>query len=107
MRCGRRYTPEPKSAGYDEQLRLEAVKLHSDGMNFRRIARYLGVNHQTVINGVNAYSAQLPAQPPQPAKVGVVELDELFTLVGRKKHLLPDDASGSGYPLHLGVAGGF
>ena len=58
--CGRRYSPEPKQQGYDEQARQQAVKLYSDGMNFGRIARQLGVNHQSVINWVNAYSAQLP-----------------------------------------------
>jgi len=55
-------------------VRQQAVQLYGDGMNFRRIARHLGVNHQTVINWVNAYSAQLPAQPPQPDDVGVVEI---------------------------------
>jgi len=90
--CGRRYSPEPKQQGYDEQIRQQAVKLYSDGMNFRRIARHLGVNHQSVINWVNAYSAQLPAQPPQPADVGVVELDEVFSFIGEKKTGLPDDA---------------
>ena len=83
--CGRSYTPEPKLQGYDDLLRQHAVKLYSDGMNFRRIARHLGVNHQTVINWVNAYSAQLPNQPPHPDEVGVVELDELFSFVGQKK----------------------
>lgn len=83
--CGRRYTLEPKARGYDEGIRQQAVRLYGDGMNFRRIARQLGVNHQTVINWVNAYSARLPSQPPRPAQVGVVELDELFTFVGEKK----------------------
>jgi transposase-like protein len=71
--------------GYDEQTRQQAVKLYSDGLNFRRIARHLGVSHQSVINWVNAYTAQLPNQPPQPEAVGVVELDELFSFIGKKK----------------------
>ena len=82
--CRRSYTPEPKQQGYDDRLRHQAVILYSDGMNFRRIARYLGVHHQTVINWVNAHSATLP-EPPKPTEVGVVELDELFTFVERKK----------------------
>lgn len=61
--CGRRYSPEPKQQGYDDQLRQQAIQLYSDGMNFRRIARYLGVSHQSVINWVGAHSARLPAQP--------------------------------------------
>ena len=60
--------------------------LYVDGVNFRRIARTLGVNHQSVINWVNAHATQLPAEPPLPAgKPAVAELDELFTFVGSKK----------------------
>jgi transposase-like protein len=60
--------------------------MYGDGMNFRRIARTLGVAHRSVINWVNAHAAQLPDQPPMPAEVlAVNELDELFTLVGDKK----------------------
>ena len=77
--CGRRYSPAPKQQGYDEQTRQQAVQLYSDGMNFRRIARHVGVSHQSVINWVNAHSASLPAQPPHP--------DEVFTFVGKKKSL--------------------
>mgnify|MGYP003478014311 CR=1 FL=1 len=93
--CGRSDTPEPKLQGYDEQIRQQAVKLYSDGLNFRRIARHLGVKHQSVINWVDAYSAQLPSQPPQPQEVGVVELDALFSFIGEKKTGLPDDTGGS------------
>jgi transposase-like protein len=89
--CGRRYTPEPKVPGYDEEIRLQAVRLYADGMNFRRIGRQLGVSHQSVINWVNAYSAQWPAQPPQPKESGVVEMDELFSFIGEKETGLSDD----------------
>src|SRR5438045_5834151 len=66
--CQRHYTPEPKEQGYEEDVRQRAVQLYVDGMNFRRIARHLKVNHQTVINWVNAHSAQLPTRPPLPDK---------------------------------------
>lgn len=77
--CQRRYTPEPKSSGYGDELRQQAVQWYVDGMNFRRIARHLKVNHQTVINWINAHVATLPDH------VAVVEQDELFTFVGHKK----------------------
>lgn len=83
--CGRRYSPEPKQHGYDEKLREQAVQLYVDGMNFRGIARHLGVSHQSVINWVNAHSARLPSEPPHPTEVGIIELDEVFTFVGKKK----------------------
>ena len=84
--CGRRHTPEPTAQGYDQALRQRAVELYIDGMNFRRIARHLNVNHQTVINWVNAHAATVPCTPPFPdKKPNVVELDELFTFIGIKK----------------------
>jgi transposase-like protein len=83
--CNRRYTPEPSENGYPQALRDQAVRLYVDGMNFRRIARTLRVNHQSVINWVSAHAAGLPDRlPVDNAQPAVVELDELFTFVGEK-----------------------
>src|SRR5215468_2890382 len=80
--CRRRYTPEPHEHGYSDTLHQRAVELYADGMNFRRIARHLKVNHQTNINWINAHTAQLPTTPPLPdKKPNIVELDEVFTFV--------------------------
>ena len=81
--CGRVYTPTPTSNGYDAQTRHEAVQLYLDGMNLRRVARTLGVNHQSVANWVKAAAMQLPLTP-MPAQVETLELDELFTFVEKK-----------------------
>lgn len=84
--CQRKYTPEPKQQGYSKEVRHQALQMYVDGMNFRRIARTLGVAHRSVINWVNAHAAQLPDRPPTPAdELEVNELDELFTFVGSKK----------------------
>lgn len=82
--CGKRYTPQPKEQGYSQELRLQALRLYVDGMNLRRIARHLGVNHQSVANWMAAYVAQLPAAV-QPQQVETVELDELYTFIEHKK----------------------
>lgn len=84
--CGARYTPTPKPAGYAPDLRTQALKMYVDGLNFRRIARLLGVHHQSVINWVNAAAEHVPDAPPQPATAETVELDELYTFVGQKKN---------------------
>jgi transposase len=83
--CGKRYTAQPKPHGYPPELRVQALKLYVDGMNFRRIARQLDLHHQTVINWVNAAADQVPNPPPTPEQVDTVELDELYTFVGHKK----------------------
>ena len=83
--CGHKYTPVRKARGYPADLRLRAAREYVDGGNLRRIARQLGVVHQTVANWVAAHADALPA-PPQPAgPVETAELDELYTFVGDKK----------------------
>jgi transposase-like protein len=82
--CGRYYTPDAKESGYGVEKRQQALRLIADGVNFRRAARLVGVNHQTVINWFRAATAQLPPAP-QPKRVDVIEMDEVFTFVGRKK----------------------
>jgi transposase-like protein len=71
-------------AGYSDETRLQAVKLYVEGMNLRRIARQLGVNHQSVANWVNAHAAQLP-DAPLPSQVETIEMDELHTFIEHKK----------------------
>ena len=83
--CSHRYTPVAKPLGYSEDIRTQALKMYVDGLNFRRIARLLGVHHQTVINWVNARANTLPNVPPVPPQVETVEMDELYTFVNAKK----------------------
>ena len=40
--------------------------MYVDGLNFRRIARHLSVNHQTVINWIRAPAANIPPLPTSP-----------------------------------------
>jgi transposase-like protein len=82
--CQRVYTPAPLPLGYERAVREQAVQLYVDGQNLRRIARTLGVNHQSVANWVAAYARQVPPAP-LPERSAVSELDELFTFVGSKK----------------------
>lgn len=83
--CGRRYTANPKPIGCANDLRSQALKMYVDGLNFRRIARLLGVHHQSVINWLNAAAARLPDTLPAPNDAEPVELDELYTFVAHKK----------------------
>lgn len=85
-RCGRRYTPEPNTIGYTEEVRRKALGLYVDGVNFRRIGRILGISHQTAANWVKAHAEALPDAPPVPGpELAVNEMDELFTFIGDKK----------------------
>ena len=90
QQCRRQYTPEPLPLGYDEETKRLALNLYLEGNGFRRIGRILSVNHQSVVNWVNACHAQLRAKDvalPAPGRVGTLEMDELFTFIGTKKSL--------------------
>jgi len=83
--CKRRYTPQPKTQGYPDSVREQAVKMYVDGINYRRIGRLLGVDHVSVMNWVRAHASQLPSSPPVPNKATVIEMDELYTRIGSKR----------------------
>ena len=83
--CQRIYTPDPKPLGYPDETKREAVRLYLEGTNFRRIGRILSVNHQSVVNWVNAYHAGLSAPEQVVTRPETLEMDELFTFVGSKK----------------------
>jgi transposase-like protein len=57
--CGITYTIEAKPRGYTEEVREKAVRMDVEGNNFRRIGRHLRVNHQSVVNWVNAYHEKI------------------------------------------------
>ena len=87
-KCRRHFTPLGKRIGYDDTVKVSALRHYIDGNNYRRTGRQLGINHQTVANWVKAAADKAAAQPAPRPEVNdstVVELDELFTFVGTKK----------------------
>jgi transposase-like protein len=82
--CRRYFTPYQKPMGYCAELRAQAIKMHLEGLSFRAVGRALGVNFQSVINWFNAAHEQLPHQVEDQSPTHTVEIDELFTFVGKK-----------------------
>ena len=60
MYCHRKYTPEPKSRGYPDEVRKQALQMYVDGINLRRIGRHLGIHHVTISLWVKRYAENLP-----------------------------------------------
>ena len=83
--CGKTYTPEAKRQGYSEEVREKAVRMYVEGNNFRRIGRLLNVNHQSVVNWVNAYHERVKDTVAVPLSTPTIEIDELWSFVGEKK----------------------
>jgi transposase-like protein len=83
--CRRYFTPTPKPAGYDRATRNFALKLYLEGTSLRAVGRLLHINHQTVANWVDAEADRLPEQVSDHTPTENVEIDELFTFMGKKK----------------------
>ena len=71
--------------GYPTELKAQAVKMHLEGMSFRGVAKVLGVNFQSVINWFNQAHDELPHSVEDQTPTQTVEIDELFTYVGKKR----------------------
>ena len=83
--CRRYFTPNPKPNGYETALREQAVKLYLEGMSFRAVGRHLGINYGSVVSWVNAHHETLPERVEDQTPTETVEVDELFTYIGKKR----------------------
>ena len=82
--CARYFTPHPQPQGVALALRTHAVQLYLEGTSFRAIGRLLGVHHQSVANWVAAAATTLPAEVSAQPSGNTIEVDELYSFVGKK-----------------------
>jgi len=61
-----------------------AIRMSTDGLNFRQIGRHLKVNHTIMIEWVKEHAENLP-EAPVPGEAYTVEMDELYTFIEEKK----------------------
>jgi transposase-like protein len=70
--------------GYDPHIREQALRLYLEGNSLRCIGRVLHIHHQSIANWVNAAEQQLPQQVVDQTPTGTVEIDELYTFIGKE-----------------------
>jgi transposase-like protein len=85
QKCQRYFTQEHWPMGHDPSLREQALKLYLEGVSLRGIGRVLGVHHQSVANWIKRAAEALPEQVTDDTPTQTVEIDELFTYVGKKR----------------------
>jgi transposase-like protein len=73
--CEKTFSIEKKKQGYTDEVREKAVRMYVEGNNFRRIGRLLGVNHQSVVNWVNAFQGK--TEMIVNSSTETIEIDEL------------------------------
>ena len=83
-KCDARYTPVKKRHGYPKDIRTLAIRMYTDGLNFRQIGRHMKISHTTVMEWVKEHAEKLP-EAPVPGEAYTVEMDELYTFIEEKK----------------------
>ena len=81
--CRRFYILHPTLRGKETELKHRALQMYVEGLGFRRIARLLGVPHQSVINWVRNDEKKRPPAP-LPDTVETIEMDEIYTFIEKK-----------------------
>lgn len=85
QKCQRYFTLRHWPLGHDPSLREQALHLYLEGMSLRGIGRVLGVHHQSIANWIKKASEALPEQVTDSTPTQTVEIDELFTYIGKKR----------------------
>ena len=85
---------------YAREIKVRAIQLYLEGLGFRAIERLLGVSDTTILLWVKDLGKTIQElEPLHPAKVELVELDEIHHFVEQKNKL-------SGYGLLATVPAG-
>jgi len=97
--CGCHFT-RPTPRGKPIEAKRHAVHLYLEGVGFRGIGRLLKVSHVTVQDWIALAAESLEALVPlYPARVDILELDEMHHYIGKKTMLF-----GSGLLLDIANA---
>ena len=83
--CGKVYTPNPKGRNYSEEVKKQAIKLYMEGNSGRAVGRILGISKNICLYWIKKYAKKIQQKNRENERVEVIEMDELYSFVERKK----------------------
>ena len=86
--CGKYYVQEGKTREYSEEIKKQAIKLYMEGNSGRAVGRILGIGKNMCLHWVRKYEKEIEPKETPNARVNVIEMDELYSFVERKKQNL-------------------
>ena len=90
--CGKYYTQESKKRGHSEEIKRQAIKLYLDGKSGRAVGRIVGIGKNICLYWIRKYAKNIEPKETPNTRVNVIEMDELYSFVERKKQILRDNA---------------
>lgn len=94
--CKKRYTPNLKERRNSKEIRKQAIKLYMEGNSGRAVGRIVGISKNTCLYWIRNYAKEIEPKNTANGRVNVIEMDELYNFVGRKKQTLRDNARKQG-----------
>ena len=91
--CGKVYTPNPKGRKYGEETRKQAIKLYMEGNSGRAVGRIMGLSKNICLYWIKKYAKTIKEKNFSNERVEVIEMDELYSFVERKKQNLHNNPS--------------
>jgi transposase-like protein len=84
--CGCNYNVEIKSTAKPQSMKKQALHLYLEGLGFRSIGRFLGVNNVAVLNWIRSFGLKEKKLQSKTNEIEVVEIDEMHTYISQKKY---------------------
>ena len=91
-KCGKYYTLDSKKRGHSEETKNQAIKLYLEGNSGRAVGRILGIGKNMCLYWIRKYAKNIEPKETPNTRVNVIEMDELYSFVERKKQILRDNA---------------
>ena len=91
--CGKVYTPNPKERNYSEEVKKQAIKLYMEGNSGRAVGRILGISKNICLYWIKKYAKKIQPKNRANERVEVIEMDELYSFMERKKQNLHNNTS--------------
>ena len=79
--------------GYSEEIKNQAIKLYLEGNSGLAVSRILGISKNMCLYWVKKYAKKIKPKKVFNERVEVIEMDELYSFIERKKQNLCDNAS--------------
>lgn len=85
-----------KHQGASDKVKNDALDMYLEGLGLRAIGRLLGYSHVTIMNWIKEFGKKAEEEKEKVECGSVIEMDEVFTFVGKKKPPLDLDSSRQG-----------
>ena len=84
--CGKTFVLEEVKRFYPEELKKKAIRMYFEGNSSRAVGRFFNIGKETCLRWIKAYANKIKPKKYKNSRIGVIEMDELYTFISEKKN---------------------